>query len=46
MAESFNSMLKGIHGMLVNTIVTFTFYRLMAWFNERHAHAKAMQTQG
>jgi hypothetical protein len=43
MAESFNSVLKGIRGMPVNAIVTFTFYRLMAWFNERHAHAKTMQ---
>jgi hypothetical protein len=46
MAESFNSMLKGIRGMPVNSIVTFTFYRLVAWFNERHTHAKAMQTRG
>jgi hypothetical protein len=44
MAESFNSVLKGIRGMPVNAIVTFTFYRLVAWFNDRHAQAKAMQT--
>jgi hypothetical protein len=46
MAELFNSVLKGIRGMQVNAIVTFTFYSLMAGFNERHAHAKAMQTRG
>jgi hypothetical protein len=44
MAESFNNVLKGIRGMPVNVIVTFTFYRLVAWFNDRHAQAKAMQT--
>jgi hypothetical protein len=33
MAESFNSVLKCIHAMLVNAIVTFTFYRLVAWFH-------------
>jgi hypothetical protein len=37
MAESFNSVLKGIRGMPVNAIVAFTFYRLVAWFNDRHA---------
>jgi transposase-like protein len=42
MAESFNSVLKGICGMPVNAIVTFTFYRLVAWFNDRHVQAKAM----
>jgi hypothetical protein len=46
MAESLNSVLKGIRGMPVNAIVTFTFYRLVAWFNDRHAQAKAMQTRG
>jgi hypothetical protein len=30
MAESFNSVLKGIRDMSVNAIVTFTFYRLVA----------------
>jgi hypothetical protein len=30
MAESFNIVLKGIHDMPVNAIVTFTFYRLVA----------------
>ena len=43
MAESFNSVLKGIRAMLVNAIVLFTFYRLVAWFNERHAQAMALQ---
>jgi hypothetical protein len=32
--------------MPINAIVTFTFYRLVAWFNDRHAHVKAMQTRG
>jgi hypothetical protein len=40
MAESFNSVLKGIHGIPVNAIVTFTFYRLVTWL---HAQAKAMR---
>ena len=39
MAESFNSILKGIRAMPVNVIVSFTFYRLVAWFNDRHAQA-------
>jgi hypothetical protein len=43
MAESFTSVLKGIHAMPVNAIVTFTFYRLVAWFNKRYTQAKAMQ---
>ena len=43
MAESFNSVLKGIHAMPVNAIVSFTFYRLVAWFNEIHAQAMALQ---
>jgi hypothetical protein len=46
MAESCNSVLKGIRGMPVNAIVTFTFYRLVAWFNDRHVQTKAMQTRG
>jgi hypothetical protein len=45
MAESFNSVLKGIRAMPVNAIVSFTFYRLVAWFNERHAHALALQSK-
>jgi hypothetical protein len=40
------TVLKGIRGMPVNAIVTFTFYRLVAWFNDRHSQAKAMQTRG
>jgi hypothetical protein len=44
MAESFNSVLKGICAMPVNAIVSFTFYRLVAWFNERHAQAMAHQS--
>jgi len=35
MAESFNSVLKGIHGMPVNAIVEFTFTKLVAMFNSR-----------
>ena len=44
MAESFNSVLKGIRAMPVNAIVSFTFYRLVAWFNDRHAQAMALQS--
>ena len=33
-AESFNKLLLGIHGMPVNAIVQFTFYKLVAWFND------------
>jgi hypothetical protein len=43
MAESFNSVFKGIRVMPVNAILSFTFYRLVAWFNERHAQAMALQ---
>jgi hypothetical protein len=34
MAESFNKLLLGIRGMPVNAIVQFTFYKLVAWFND------------
>ena len=44
MAESFNSVLKGIRAMPINAIVSFTFYRLVAWFNERHTQAMALQS--
>jgi transposase-like protein len=44
MAESFNSVLKGIRAMPVNAIVSFTFYRLVAWFNDRHAQALQLQS--
>jgi hypothetical protein len=37
-------VLKGIHAMLVNAIVSFTFYRLVAWFNERHAQARELHS--
>jgi hypothetical protein len=30
MAESFNKLLFGIHGMPINGIVQFTFYKLVA----------------
>uniref|UniRef100_K4A195 SWIM-type domain-containing protein n=1 Tax=Setaria italica TaxID=4555 RepID=K4A195_SETIT len=46
MAESFNKLLLGIRGMPVNAIVEFNFYRLVAWFNERHAKAEALQIAG
>lgn len=46
MAESFNSVLKGIRGMPVTAIVSFTFYRLVAWFDERHAKALELRSQG
>ena len=44
MVESFNSVLKGIRAMHVNAIVSFIFYRLVAWFNDRHAQAMALQS--
>jgi hypothetical protein len=44
MVESFNSVLKGIRAMPVNAIVSFTFYRLVAWFNYRHAQALALRS--
>jgi hypothetical protein len=42
MAEPFNSVLKGIRGMLVNVIVTFTFYKLMAWFNDSESRQEGV----
>jgi len=36
MAGPFNNLLKGIHAMPVNAIVSFTFYKLVAWLKERH----------
>jgi hypothetical protein len=45
MAESFNKLLLGIHGMSVNAIVQFTFYKLVAWFNDRHTHALYLQSE-
>jgi hypothetical protein len=44
-AESFNSVLMGIRAMPVNTIVSFTFYRLVAWFNKRYLEAIALQSK-
>jgi hypothetical protein len=46
MAESFNKLLLGIRGMPVNVIVQFTFYKLVAWFNDRHAYALQLQSEG
>uniref|UniRef100_K4ALW7 Uncharacterized protein n=1 Tax=Setaria italica TaxID=4555 RepID=K4ALW7_SETIT len=46
MAKSFNKLLLGICGMPMNAIAQFTFYRLVAWFNERHAKAEALQSAG
>jgi hypothetical protein len=46
MAESFNRLLLGIRGMLVTAIVSFTFYQLVAWFNDRHAHAVELRSDG
>jgi hypothetical protein len=45
MAESFNIVLKGIRAMPVNAIVSFTFYRLVAWFNDRYSQAMALQSK-
>ena len=44
MAESFNKLLLGIRCMPVNAIVQFTFYKLVAWFNDRHAHALKLRS--
>jgi hypothetical protein len=46
MAESFNKLLLGIRGMPVIVIVSFTFYNLVEWFNDRHAHAVGLQNGG
>ena len=46
MAESFNKLLLGIRGMPMNVIVQFTFYKLVAWFNDRHAHALQLRSDG
>jgi hypothetical protein len=45
MAELFNSVLKGIRVMLVNAIESFTFYMLVAWFNDRYLEAMALQSK-
>jgi hypothetical protein len=44
MAESFNKLLLGIRGMPMNTIVQFTFYKLIVRFNDRHAHGLQLQS--
>jgi len=46
MAESFNSVLKGIRGMPVNAIVEFTFMKLVAMFNKHHEDAVKHQNKG
>ena len=46
MAESFNSVLKGIRGMPVNAIVEFTFTKLVAMFNSKHEAAVKLQNKG
>jgi hypothetical protein len=46
MAESFNKLLLGIRGMSVIVIVSFTFYKLVEWFNDRHTHAVGLQNEG
>jgi hypothetical protein len=46
MAESFNKLLLGIRGMPVNAIMQFTFYKLVPWFNDRHAHAMQLHSDG
>ena len=43
MAESFNSVLKGIRGMPVTGFVAFTFSRLVEWYNKSHALGLALQ---
>jgi hypothetical protein len=32
--------------MPVTAIMSFTFYKLVAWFNDRHAHAVGLQSDG
>ena len=32
--------------MPVNAIVQFTFYKLVAWFNDRHAHVLKLRSDG
>lgn len=46
MAESFNGLLLGIRGMPVNAIVSYTFYKFVAFFNDRHAKARELQSRG
>jgi hypothetical protein len=46
MAESFNKLLLGIRGMPLNAIVQVTFYKLIAWFNDRYDHALYLQREG
>ena len=46
MAESFNKVLLGIPVMAVNAIVQFTFYKLVVWFNDRHAHTLKLRSDG
>jgi hypothetical protein len=45
MAESFNGVLKGIRAIPVNVIVSFIFYRLVAWFNDRFSQAMALRSR-
>jgi hypothetical protein len=45
MPKSFDNILKGIRAMPVNAIISFTFYRLVAWFNERYSQAMALQSK-
>jgi hypothetical protein len=44
--ESFNKLLLGIRGMPVTSIVFFTFYKLVVWFNDRHTHATGLRIDG
>jgi hypothetical protein len=46
MAESFNKLLLGIRGMPITAIVSFTFYKLVAWFNDRQTHEVGLQNEG
>ena len=32
--------------MPMNAIIQFTFYKLVAWFNDRHAHALKLWSDG
>jgi hypothetical protein len=45
MTESFNKLLLGISGMPLSAIVQFTFYKLVAWFNDRHTISCVVHVQ-
>ena len=44
MVESFIKLQLGICGMPMNVVVQFTFYKLVTWFNDKHAHALKLRS--